>query len=331
MTPKVLVLADLTPPYDRPTFLEEEVTMIRESGVLTTNNLIKRVLKDPLIRGLICPLGQKIDATVFRELPQLEVVSNVAVGLDNIDLESAKRNKVKVSHTPFVLTESTADLAWALLLGGSRRLVEGDRLARSGRWKGWGMNQLLGQSLGSLGVGSELTKSLGVIGLGSIGESIARRSIGFNMDLFYYNRTRKPLLESEYGWVYLELDELVQRVDFLVLALALTPDTFHILNEERLQKMKPNAYLVNIGRGALVDEDALIRVLERGHLSGAGLDVYEREPFIPERLRQLSQVTLSPHLGSATLEARRAMSRLSIESVVSVLLGIEERGYFKIT
>ena len=235
-----------------------------------------------------------------------------------------------MSHTPFVLTESTADLAWALLLGGSRRLVEGDRLARSGRWEGWGMNQLLGQSIGSKGIGSELTKSLGVIGLGSIGESIARRSIGFNMDLFYYNRTRKPLLESEYGWGYIELDELVQRVDFLVLALALTPDTFHILNEKRLQKMKPNAYLVNIGRGALVDEDALIRVLERGHLSGAGLDVYEREPLIPERLRELPQVTLSPHLGSATLEARRAMSRLSIESVVSVLLGTEERGHFKI-
>ena len=260
------------------------------------------------------------------------MISNIAVGLNNIDLEAAKKYGVRIAHTPKVLSDATADLAWALLLGGSRRLAEGDRLARSGEWKGWAVNQLLGPSLGfTENIDQNLgQKRLGIIGLGQIGQAIARRAQGFNLDVCYYNRTRYVELEQSYSWGFMDLDELLMQSDYIILAVALAPETYHLLNRTRLNLMKPNAYLVNVGRGPLLDEEALIDCLESGHLSGAALDVYEYEPKIPERLRALSQVTLSPHLGSATFETRQAMSRLVIESAESIIQGKEPCGYFAI-
>lgn len=343
---KILVLGELTPPYHKSSTGDDTVLLIREPGVLKPSQLITRVKSDPLIKGVICPLGQEVNSRVLGSLSQLRVISNIAVGVNNIDIEAAKRQGVRVAHTPEVLTAATADLAWALLLGGARRLVEGDHLARSGQWGGWEMNQLLGQSVGRYlsydiegedesksedesgqGVRS-IQNTLGVIGLGEIGKAIARRAQGFEMRVVYHNRTRKNKLEREYAWEYMSLDDVLRESDYVVLALALTPETRHSITRERLSLMKSSAFLVNIGRGALIDEEALIEALESGHLSGAALDVYEREPLIPDRLRALERVTLSPHLGSATVAARRAMSHLAIESAVSVIQGGRLRGRF---
>ena len=327
---RVLVLEELIPPYDQSVEPISDIEFIYEPGALGVNDLIKRVKLDSLIQGIICSLNQEITAEVFHALPQLRVIANIAVGLNNIDLSAAKKYGVKVAHTPKVLTDATADLAWALLLGGARRLTEGDRLVRSGQWQGWAIDQLLGTSIGyTVNVDRGLTKKrLGIIGLGQIGQAIAQRAKGFNLDVVYHNRTPYPQLEQENNWSYLGLEELLSSSDYVVLALALTRDTHHILDKNHLKLMKPNAYLVNVGRGALIDEIALIDCLESGHLSGAALDVYEYEPKVPQRLKALSQVTLSPHLGSATIETRQAMSRLVIESVKSVLQNEKLKGYF---
>ena len=299
-----------------------EIEYLFEPKTLPPEVLIKMLKLDSQITGIVCPLSQSITAEVFAQAPQLKVVANIAVGLDNIDLEAARHHQVRVAHTPGVLTEATADLAWTLLLGGARRLVEGDQLARSGTWRGWEIDQLLGGSVGGRGPGEGGGKALGIIGLGAIGEAIARRAQGFRLDVYYYSRTRKPTLETQEGWTYMPLDLLVSHVDYLVLSAPLTSQTYHLMNRERLQLMKPNAYLINIGRGPLIDEEALIDLLEQGHLGGAGLDVYEQEPHIPQRLRALPQVTLCPHLGSATWETRREMSRLAILGAQSIVSGI---------
>ena len=332
---RVLVLerlVGLAPPHQRvesesaSLSLSPQLDYLFEAGTLTPEQLVVRLKRDPLIEGIISPLSQQITAEVFERAPQLKVVANIAVGLNNIDLAAARAHQVRVAHTPHVLTEATADLAWALLLGGARRIVEGDALARSGAWAGWEMNQLLGGALGGRDAGAGGGRSLGVIGLGSIGQAVARRAQGFQMEVMYFSRTRKRDLEHAEGWRYLPLDELISRVDYLVLCAALTPETTHLLSRDRLESMRPQAFLVNVGRGALIDEAALIELLERGHLSGAALDVYEREPHIPARLRALPQVTLSPHLGSATREARREMSRLALCAVEEALCGVTGQG-----
>lgn len=307
-----------------PLTLSSELDYLFETGPLTPQELIARLERDPTIKGLICPLSQRVTDEVFQRAPQLKVVANLAVGLNNIDLSSARERGVRVAHTPGVLTEATADLAWALLLGGVRRIVEGDQLARSGAWSGWEMNQLLGSSIGGRGVGEGGGKTLGVIGLGAIGQAVARRAVGFQLAVSYYSRTRKLDLEASEGWRYQPLDELVSAVDYLVLCAPLTSETHHLLDRTRILSMRPHAYLINVGRGPLIDEEALINALEAGHLSGAALDVYEREPQIPQRLRALPQVTLSPHLGSATYEARREMSHLALSAVREVLTGASE-------
>ena len=176
-----------------------ELEYLLEPKTLSPEELIQRLNRDPLITGIVCPLSQRVTAEVFAQVPQLKVVANIAVGLDNIDLEAARRHQVRVAHTPGVLTEATADLAWALLLGGTRRLVEGDRIARSGSWGGWEIDQLLGGSVGGRGPGEGGGKSLGIIGLGSIGEAIARRAQGFRTAVHYYSRTRKTELEAQEG------------------------------------------------------------------------------------------------------------------------------------
>ena len=323
---KALLLEELTPPFDQATPLEVGVDVIREPGLLEPQQLIQRLNAEPGIEGVICPLGQQITREVFKSAPQLKVVSNIAVGLDNIDLEAARAHHVRIAHTPHVLTDATADLTWALLLGASRRIVEADRVARSGSWKGWEMGQLLGRAVGATDRNDQ--KTLGVIGLGEIGQAIANRASGFNMRVVYHSRTRRQVLERERSWSYLELDDLLRTSDYIILALALHPETRHIINRERLAIMKPDALLINIGRGALIDEVALIDALSKGRLGGAALDVFEREPLIPEPLRTLTNVTLTPHIGSATIEARQAMSKLALDAAVSVLLAESPRGFF---
>lgn len=261
----------------------------------------------------ICLLADRLTAEVLRSCPQLRVVANYAVGVNNIDLAAAAEAGVVVTNTPDVLTEATADLAWALILAVSRRLLEGDHMVREGRFGGWKPDLLLG--LGLQG------KTLGVVGLGRIGTAVARRGVAFGMRVVAHTR---PLptgpLEIPCELVG-ELDDLLPRADVLTLHCPLTPETRGLLDARRLTLLPRGAILVNTSRGEVVDEGALVAALEAGRLGGAGLDVYEREPAVHPGLVGRDDVVLLPHLGSATREARSAMADLAVDNVLAVLAG----------
>jgi glyoxylate reductase len=264
------------------------------------------------VDGLLCLLTDTIDAEVFEKCPNLKVVSNMAVGYNNIDVAEATRRGIVVSNTPGVLTEATADFTWALLLATARRIGEGERLVRSHNWHGWGPLQLLG--------GEFKGKTLGLIGLGRIGQAVARRASGFDMNIIYHNRT--PLdkkVENDLKARPVGLDELIETSDFVSLHAPYTDQTHHLINAERLARMKPTAYLINTARGPLVDEAALVAALQAGQIAGAGLDVYEKEPELYPGLAELDNVVLAPHLGSATHDARGEMARLAAANLVMAL------------
>jgi glyoxylate reductase len=266
------------------------------------------------VDGLLCLLTDTIDTEVLAGCPELKVVSNMAVGYNNIDVAEATRRGIAVTNTPGVLTEATADFTWALLLATARRIGEGERLVRAHNWHGWGPLQLLG--------GEFKGKTLGLIGMGRIGQAVARRASGFNMNIIYFNRT--PLekkLENELKVRPVELDELIETSDFVSLHAPYTDQTHHLINAERLARMKPTAYLINTSRGPLVDEAALVTALQQGQIAGAGLDVFEKEPEFFPGLTDLDNVVLAPHLGSATHETRGEMSRLAAENLVTALRG----------
>ena len=264
--------------------------------------------------GVLCLLANPITDGVLAACPRLRVVANCAVGYDNVDLEACRRRGVWVTNTPDVLTEATADLAWALLMAAARRLGEGDRLVRSGGWTGWAPRQLVGQPVAG--------RTLGIVGMGAIGRAVARRARGFAMPVLYHNRNRVPVeVEQELGARWVELPELLAQADVVSLHVPLTEQSRHLLDAAALARMKPSAVLVNTGRGPLVDEAALVEALREGRLAAAGLDVYEREPALAEGLAELDQVVLAPHLGSATTEARAAMVELCADNIAAVLAG----------
>jgi glyoxylate reductase len=264
--------------------------------------------------ALLCMLSEPVDAELLDAAPRLKVVSNYAVGFDNVDVAEARRRGVEVTTTPDVLTEATADLAWALLLAAARRIGEGDRLVRAGRWDGWGPNQLIGQPVAG--------RTLGIVGMGSIGRAVARRARGFAMPVLYFNRNRlAPAVEMELGARHVPLDDLLATADIVSLHAPLNAESRHLLDADALSRMKPTAVLVNTGRGALIDEAALVVALREGRIAAAGLDVYEREPALADGLTELDNVVLAPHLGSASTEARAAMVRLCAENIAAVLDG----------
>jgi glyoxylate reductase len=264
--------------------------------------------------ALLCMLSEPVNAELLDAAPDLKVVSNYAVGFDNIDVAEARRRGVEVTTTPDVLTEATADLAWALLLAAARRLGEGDRLVRSGEWAGWGPNQLIGQPVGG--------RRLGIVGMGAIGRAVARRGRGFSMPVVYFNRHRlAPETEAQIGARYVSLDELITTADVISLHAPLNDESRHIIDADAIARMKPTMVIVNTGRGALIDEAALVEALREGRIAAAGLDVYEREPALSEGLTSLDNVVLAPHLGSATTTARAAMVRLCAENIGNVLAG----------
>lgn len=265
--------------------------------------------------GAITLLTDRIDGAVLDAAPSIRVVANLAVGYDNIDVEAALARGVVVTNTPDVLTDATADLAWALLLGAARRIGEGERLVRSGRWTGWSPTQLLGASLPG--------KTLGVYGLGQIGTAVARRARGFDMRVQYTTRRPRPGAEAELGARWVDFDTLVRTSDFIVITAPLNDDTRHAFNASVFDVMRSDAVLVNAGRGPIVDERALVDALRSGSIGGAGLDVYEREPEVEAGLLALDRVVLAPHLGSATREARAAMVTLCCDNVLAVLSGKE--------
>ncbi len=261
--------------------------------------------------GLLCVLGDRIDEARMAAAPRLQVIANLAVGYDNIDLAAARSRGITVTNTPDVLTDATADLAWALLLALARRLREGERLLRSGSWKGWSPIQLLGTGLQG--------KTLGIFGFGRIGQAVARRAAGFGMSVIYCSRSPKsvPGLAAE----PVGLEGLLAGSDVLSLHSPLIEETRHRFGAAELSALKPGCLLINTSRGALIDEAALTRALQAGELAGAGLDVYEFEPKVSEALLAMDQVVLLPHLGSATKEARAEMVRICSQNLLRVLRG----------
>ena len=264
--------------------------------------------------AVISMLTDRIDAELLDAAPGLRVIANYAVGFDNIDVAAARARGIEVTNTPGVLTEATADLAWALLLGAARNVGAGERMVRAGQWRGWAPTQLIGQPLGG--------RVLGIVGMGAIGRSVARRARGFGMSIVYFNRKRVPLeVEVELGVRYLPLDELLRTADFVSLHAPLNPESRHLIDAPALASMKPTAVLVNTGRGPLIDELALVDALRAGTIAAAGLDVYEHEPSLAAGLAELDNVVLAPHLGSASTEARAAMVQLCCDNIVAVLAG----------
>jgi glyoxylate reductase len=260
-------------------------------------------------------LADRVDVVVFERCPRLRVLANYAVGHNNVDLDAARAAGVWVTNTPDVLTEATADLTWALILAVARRVVEGDALVRAGRFSGWRPELLLGSGLQG--------KTLGVVGLGRIGRAVARRAAGFGMHVCAYSPSTRPSPAGARDDVELvgDLEELLRRAQVLTLHCPLTPATRRLLDERRLRLLPAGAIVVNTSRGEVVDEAALARVLATGHLAGAGLDVYEREPAVHADLLPRADVVLLPHLGSATREARAAMAELAVDNVLAVLAG----------
>lgn len=268
------------------------------------------------VDGILSLLTDRMDAQAMDAAgPQLKVISNYAVGFDNVDLETAKARGIVVTNTPGVLTETTADLTWALLMAAARRIVEGDALTRSGQWKGWDPLQLLGVDV--------YGKTLGIVGLGRIGMGVARRAAGFKMRVIYTDVKRFPEREAETGATYVTLDELLRESDFISIHAPLMPETRHLIDAEAFKKMKPTAVLVNAARGPIVDEAALVDALREGKIFAAGLDVYEHEPQLTPGLSDLPNVVLAPHLGSASRETRSRMAELAAKNLVLVLQGKE--------
>ena len=262
--------------------------------------------------AVICTLTDRIDASLLAQTTRLKIIANYAVGHNNIDLPAASQHGIIVTNTPDVLTDSTADLTWALLLAVSRRVVEGDAWLRTGTWPGWTPTQLLGADISG--------KTLGIIGMGRIGQAVAQRACGFRMSVLYTGRHRVPA-PSGLTWEWKPLDEVLANSDFLSLHVPLTETTRHLIGRRELTLIKPTAYLINTSRGPVIDEAALVSALEARTIAGAGLDVYEQEPVVPAGLRSLPNVVLLPHLGSATLETRVRMGLISLDNIAAVLEG----------
>ncbi len=264
--------------------------------------------------GVLSTVTERIDAGFMDAAgDNLKVVANMAVGYDNVDVTAARERGIVVTNTPGVLTETTADVAFMLMLAAARRLGEGERMLRSGKWRYWGPELLTGPDVWG--------KTLGIIGMGRIGEAVARRARGFEMDILYTSRSRKERVERKTGARRVHLDELLRESDFISIHTPLTTETRHLIGEPELQKMKPTAVLVNTSRGPVVDEAALADALAELLIFAAGLDVYEEEPAVHPKLLQLENVVLAPHIGSASIETRSKMAELAAENLRSVLRG----------
>ncbi len=262
----------------------------------------------------ICTLTDRVDAVMLADVIRLKILANYAVGYNNIDLAAATQRGIIVTNTPDVLTESTADLTWALMLAVARRVAEGDAYVRSGSWPGWAPTQMLGADVSG--------KALGIVGMGRIGQAVARRAAGFNMRIGYSSRTVPTPDRPVAPWEQRAFVDLLRDSDFVSLHVPLNADTHHLIGPAQLALMKPTAFLINTSRGPVVDEAALVSALLQRRLAGAGLDVFEQEPAFHPSLRELHQVVLLPHLGSATLATRVRMGMICLENIAAVFAGV---------
>jgi glyoxylate reductase len=264
--------------------------------------------------ALLTMLTDPIDAAVLDAGKRLRIVATMAVGYDNIDVAAATECGILVTNTPGVLTETTADLTFALLLAAARRIVEGDRLTRTGGWRSWHPSFLLGHDV--------YGATLGIVGLGQIGLAVARRARGFGMRILYHSRTRHPQAEADLGLEFVPLDRLLAQSDFVTLHVYLSPQTHHLIGERELALMKPTAILVNAARGQVVDQRALYEALKQHRITAAALDVAAVEPIPPDDpLLTLDNVVLTPHIGSASVATRGRMAEMAVESILTVFRG----------
>jgi glyoxylate reductase len=309
---KSILISNILPAESLGTIPKDVTVDYHSSAVaLSKADLIARLRgKD----GLVCHILSSIDDEVLAAAPTVKVVANVAVGYNNIDVAAARRRGVVVTNTPDVLTETTADYAWMLLMAAARRVVEADHFARSGQWQRWQWDLLWGADVHG--------KTLGVVGFGRIGRAVARRALGFNMRVLYQDAYRADAaVERELRATRTEFEPLLAEADFVTLHTPLLAETRHLMNERTLKLMKKSAVLVNAARGPVVDEAALVRALEEGWIAGAGLDVFEDEPKIHPGLPPLKNVVLSPHIASASFDTRVAMATLAIRNCLAVVDG----------
>jgi glyoxylate reductase len=299
-------------------------TILREAFVVVGGEEDRSPTREELLRlshgveAILCLLTEIMDDEAMSAAgPALCVISNMAAGHDNVDLEAATRRRILVTNTPGVLTDATADLAWALILATTRRVVEGDLLVREGRFERWSPFMLLGRAITG--------GTLGIVGMGRIGQAVAHRSLGFDMRVLY-TRPSGPVdpasIPPQARWEYRAcLDDVLSEADVVSLHMPLNEGTHHLIGARELALMRPGSYLINTARGPVVDEAALVEALKEGHLGGAGLDVYEREPILTPGLAELENVVLLPHLGSATAETRALMAKMAARNAVAAIRG----------
>ena len=297
-------------------------TRMRELFNATLNQTDQPFTQEQLIQAvktadvLVPTVTDSLSASVIEQAgPQLRLIASFGTGVDHIDVKAAREKGITVTNTPGVLSEDTADVAMSLILAVPRRIVQGDIKVRSGQWDGWSPTGMLGHRING--------KRLGIIGMGSIGQAIARRAKAFGMSIHYHNRKAvHPSIEAELEATYWEtIEQILPRVDIISINCPSTPATHHLLNKERLSLLSPHSYLVNTGRGDVIDETALIELLKENKIAGAGLDVYEHEPVISSALIDLPNVVLLPHIGSATIEGRHAMGDKVIINIQTFLDG----------
>lgn len=303
----------------RPIF-DEALEKLKREAHVEANSGDEPLSKQELISqlresdGALTFITDTIDQEVLDAAAKLKVVANFAVGINNIAVDAATNMGVVVTNTPGVLTETTADFAWALLMATARRVPEADRFTRAGKFKVWSPSIFLGRDIHG--------KTLGLIGLGRIGRAVARRAAGFNMKVVFYNANPIPeQVRSELGVTALALDELLQISDFVSLHVPLTPETHHLLNDRTFALMKPASIVVNTSRGPVIDEKALVRALKNGTIAAAGLDVYEREPEIEPELLELNNAVIAPHIASASYDTRLRMGMTAADNLVAALKG----------
>lgn len=313
MKPKVLITRKLP---------EKVLNILQEKCEVDLNDKDRGLSKKELKRrlrgknGMLCLLTDIIDKEVIEASSGLRIIANCAVGFNNIDLEAASARNIMVTNTPGVLTETTADLAWALLMAIARRIVEADKFTRKGKFKEWRLDSFLGEDI--------YAKTLGIIGMGRIGQAVARRTMGFGMKVLYTNTKPNREVEKQFWGVrmrYVSLDELLRESDFVTIHTPLTEETRHLIGERELGLMKRTAYLVNTSRGPVVDERALARALKKKKIAGAGLDVYENEPKITRELIKTDSVILLPHIGSASTVTRTKMAAMAVSNLLAGLEG----------
>jgi glyoxylate reductase len=272
---------------------------------------VLRRVKDK--EGLICLLTEKVNDELLRIAPKLRIAANVAVGYDNIDVDTCTKRGVVATNTPGVLDETTADFAWTLMMAVARRLSEGELLARSGNWKGWNLDQLVGADVWG--------KTLGLVGFGRIGRAVARRALGFHMKVIYTDAVKAPVeVEKSLNAEFRDMNAVLAESDFISLHVPLMPETRGLFDAPKFYRMKPTAFLINTSRGPVVEEAALVAALEAKKIAGAALDVYENEPFIHPGLKR-PNVVLAPHLASASLETRTKMAVMAANNVVALFKG----------